>query len=293
MHDKDISHVEVGIVNSEIPVSFYTINEYNCELYVSYRLPSAGFITVSKLVMPLANYTATSFISVFLDTLATLIGLATPIATAVFVTLDRNTGKLLISMDTAFVSTLIFRSTDLGGSNNSTMFTLMGFDADFVVGSVATLAPFPINLLGINKISIRSSTLATYSYDSGVQGFGNILGVIEVDAPPYGVILYKNTSMTYSLLRVRDIDLFSIQLTDEKSNLIDFNNQPWSMTLLLNVIHVGRPHPPLPSVKEKAKEVTEKPKEVTEKPTEVTEKAKEIKEKEKPKDKELELLTSP
>lgn len=227
LHDKDLAFAEIGVINAEIPVSFYVINEYNNTLTVEYQLPLEPLTTTTTLTMTKGNYTATNFITTFLTLLEQVTSITTPIETAVFITLDRNTGRLLISIDATFLASLAFR----GGS----MFSIMGFVADFVVSGTATSPPNPINLLGINKISIKSDRIATYNYDSAVQGFSNTLTTIEVDSPPYGIILYKNTSLVYNILRVRDLDIFTIELTDEKGNPIDFNGQEWSITLGLNL----------------------------------------------------------
>ena len=127
--------------------------------------------------------------------------------------------------------------------------------------------PYPLNLLGTNNISIRTDNLATYNYNSKESGFSNTLANISVDASPFGILLYKNTSITYNILRVLDVNRFRISLLDDNSNPIDFNNGNWSITLALN-IHRHRPTINTRTfsdmldlkqpVKEEKKEVTEK-----------------------------------
>ena len=94
---------------------------------------------------------------------------------------------------------------------------------------------YPLNLLGVNKIYISTNNLLTYNYDSGKQGFSNILATLEVDAPPYSIILYKNTTNTFNILRNDDVNSFTIELKDDVGNYIDFNNIDWNITLSLNI----------------------------------------------------------
>jgi hypothetical protein len=146
------------------------------------------------------------------------------------VTLNRSNGCLSISLPS---SPTIYSIT----YTTSPLLKLMGYLANIttVQDETPIIADYPLNLLGINKVYISTDNLLTYNYDSGKQGFSNILATLEVDAPPYSVILYKNTTNTFNILRNNEVNSFTIELKDDVGNFIDFNNIDWNITLALNI----------------------------------------------------------
>ena len=48
LNETDLAYAEIGIVNAEIPVSFYTINENNNALWLEYQEVGQPLITVHK-----------------------------------------------------------------------------------------------------------------------------------------------------------------------------------------------------------------------------------------------------
>ena len=124
----------------------------------------------------------------------------------------------------------------------SSLWFVLGLDDSVATYDAAPTItpPFPLNLLGTNNISIRTNNLATMNYDSKDAGSSNVLANISVDASPFGILLYKNTSITYNILRVLDVNRFTIQMLDDDNNPVDFNNANWTITLALN-IHRHRP----------------------------------------------------
>ena len=238
LNDKDLAYAEVGIVNAEIPVSFYNINENNNSLWLEYQEIGQPLISVHKLIMPVGNYTATLFISTFIETLKGVIAFPFPIGAVFLMGIIRSTGVLTMFVQPTSISLLKFRTNDVLDPNDlSTMYDLMGFGGtSYIVSEVfEKVLEHPLNLLGSNKLTITSNNINTLNYNSGQQGFSNILTTIEVDQPPFGIILYKNTSLTYNILRVKALNSFSINVVDEKGNPVNFNNQEWTITLGLNL----------------------------------------------------------
>jgi len=238
LNETDLAYAEIGIVNAEIPVSFYTINENNNALWLEYQAVGQPLISVHKMIFPVGNYTATNFISTFIETLKTTIAFPNPFATVFLMNIIRSTGKLTMFVEPTSISLLKFRTNNVLDPNDlSTMYDLVGFDGDSYTVSdlVEDVLPHPLNLLGTNKLTIKSNNLSTLNYNSGQQGFSNILTTCEVDEAPFGIILYKNTSLTYNILRVKHLNIFTIDIVDEKGNAINFNNQNWTITLGLNM----------------------------------------------------------
>lgn len=235
--EPDVAFVEVGVINCEIPVSFYIINDINNTLRFTWRNVStglySGFVNIS---LDKGNYTATTLIAQIQSKMLSAISGST--TAFLILSISKATGKLIWDLNPT------------GGGQNvdgiriynsgSTCFKLLGGDTtttyfEFFNTVDGTAITFPLNLLGINKINIQSNQISTFNYDSGRSGFSNILASIEVDAPPYGIILYKNTSLTYNILSAPDLDAFTIDLKDVNDNYINFNNLDWSITLGMNL----------------------------------------------------------
>jgi hypothetical protein len=233
----DIAFVEVGVINAEIPVSFYNVNETNYTMRFTWRdFSTALYSAFVDITLAFGNYTATTLIAeIKSKMLSAISGFTTDF---LILSISKSTGKLVWDLNPT------------GGGQNvdgiriynsgSTCFQILGGDPtatyfEFFNTTSGTAITYPLNLLGINKINIQSNQISTFNYDSGRTGFSNILASIEVDAPPYGVILYKNSSLTYNILSAPDLDYFTIDLRDVNDNSINFNNQDWSITLGINL----------------------------------------------------------
>jgi hypothetical protein len=229
--DPSVAYAEVGVVNAEIPVSFYTINDTNNSIVCT--LSTGIATTVKTVVLSNGNYIATSFFDELKSKLQLAYAVENPTNIVLLATaFNRFNGKVSLSLPAnAEFTELQF--------DNSNLRRLIGFSPSTSVqlleGALATVADFPINLLGINKIYLSTNNLQTYNYDSGKQGYSNILATIEVDAPPYGIILFKNQTMTYNILRNPDVNSFTTELKDDVGNFLDFNNIDWNITLALNI----------------------------------------------------------
>ena len=113
-------------------------------------------------------------------------------------------------------------------------YNVLGFQNYSTYSTVAYIltAPFPMNVLGIKRLSIKSYNLGVSSF--GSKGSDPTLCVLPCDAPPFGMISYQNqNSVDQQKIKVKMINSIDIFIYDENNNLIDFNNQNWTMTLCL------------------------------------------------------------
>jgi hypothetical protein len=218
--ETDIAYAEIGLISAEIPVSFYIINELNDTLTMS-----VGGVS-NDIQIDDGNYTGNNFISQWTSKITTAF---TNIQTT---TLSSTTGKLSIQNTGA-------QSIFLNKLGNNGLWELMGFDGatttvEITAGSTFEL-PFLLNLLGVNKLMLNSYALATYNLDSANGGYSNTFFSLDVNVPSYGLLQYKNNSQTYSILRTESIDNIDIEILDQDLNVIDFNNQDWLLTLVINI----------------------------------------------------------
>jgi len=205
--EPDIIYSTIGISTAQIPVSYFTVNEYNNVLATG-----LGNVTITR-----GNYNA-STLRTELQTRLLAVGI-----TGMVVTINSSTGRLVFTASIPF-SFLPSIALDILGFDNTTYTS---------VGNVIN-APYLLNLLGIQQLRINSNALACSNSNSTQMGESNIIGVIQSTAPPFGMILYANQT-SYSVLRSKSVSLIDIQILDENGNFVDFNNVDWTLTLQLTL----------------------------------------------------------
>lgn len=204
--DKNIVYNTIKLTHAEIPYSFYIINEYNNILNLS----------TGQISLTLGNYNANTFLRLLQSLL--------PVGyTVVF---DTFTGKFTLEYNTSF-SIL----------PNSTCYKLMGFDNNTTYNSSNNIIvmPYPANFLGTKNIFIKCPNIILDNYNTQTKDYITLLS-IPVNVPPYGIILYENTSNMKNVIKNNHLDRIELLIYDEDNNLIDFNNIDWSITIEIETI---------------------------------------------------------
>lgn len=211
--DVNIIRSYVTLINAQIPVSFYIIDDTNNTL--GYLEPPT--MVQRSITIPIGNYNA--------STLITAINAAI-IANASVETFSFNplNGKISV------VGWLV-----LGG--NGSLGTTIGDILGIGIGGANNFTfPYPLNLLGKNKLFINSSNLNNVAYTSHNTGFSTCICTIPVNVPSYGLIQYTSaTDQNRNILVNRTLDNIDIQILDLDNNYVNFNNVNWSITLCLSV----------------------------------------------------------
>ena len=172
--EKVVRQTYVSIVNAQIPVSYYVINSTNNLLNFTYNSIPYNY------VVPEGNYNASTLIS-------TIAGLIT--STPIAITINKLTGILSFSSAGNFIFIYIVKSIMpiLGFTKTNTASTLTG-------GTYNLTAPYPLNLLGIKLIEIKSEALNVSSFDSVGLGSSNTLVSIPSDTAPFNMISYVSNN---------------------------------------------------------------------------------------------------
>ena len=114
------------------------------------------------------------------------------------------------------------------------MLDVLGTTSNVISVNTIYKCIYPLNLLGVQKLSIKSEKLAVQSVSSVDYSFSNTLITIPVDVSPFSMISYNSQSdVNKNLLNVRTINEIDIQIYDENNNLINFNNLDWNITLII------------------------------------------------------------
>lgn len=208
--EQHITSIQFQLVDAQIPVSFYNINYTNNTL--NYQISSVNYSITASVGNYNFNTLSTELISKFLSN-----GHVFTIA------INKQNG--IITLATPATNFIL---------QVSSMFSVLGlFLSNHTSSSFSQSADYPLNLLGITKIKIQSTNLNTYNVDSSANGFSNNIGLIPVDQPSFGLIIYENKSSSKFVLRDNRVDEIDIQLVDQNNSLINFNNIDWNLTILI------------------------------------------------------------
>ena len=207
--DDDILYSSISVLNAQIPCSFYIVNATNNVI----KITQLG--TTYTFTIPQGNYNANTLITQMLTTIT---------LTITSIIINSSTGKLTFTFPTS--------ATILASSSMS---SIIGMNTTNISG-LSIVMPFPLNLLGAKRLSIKSNYLSIDSYHSFNNGSTTTLATIPIDQASFNMISYINYNSTSYILKCKNIDTIDIQIYDEFNNLFDFNNTDWSITLLLSVV---------------------------------------------------------
>ena len=205
----NILYHSLKLLHAEIPYSFYIINETNN--IINLVIDSINHFYV----VPVGNYNA-----------FTLLDVLNAIDNKIIFTLNNSTGKYSISSN--FTFSILSSSTILKliGGDLNTLYNALPLNNKYILDF-----PFAVNLLGTKNIYIKCNlileNLQTKTNDN------QTLKAIPVNVPPFGLILYNNNENIESLVKNSQIDNLNIEIYDDDNNLINFNNQDWSITIEL------------------------------------------------------------
>jgi hypothetical protein len=209
--EDDIVSSNICVMNAQIPVSFYTINESNNVIGTN----------LGNIVIPVGNYNFNSLAPVVVS------AFQTQISVGITFTISKFTGLV----EFTFVSGI---GNSYFNFNNS--YKIFGFLPNVNYPYIGASCPslFPLNLLGIKKLNIQSQKLQISSFTSATTNLGITLATIPVDQPAFSMISYSSqTDLNKSALQTSYIDQIDISIVDEDNNLINFNGIDWSITLVL------------------------------------------------------------
>lgn len=195
----------ISCIHAEIPYSFYVVNEYNNLLSLS----------TGNIVIPFGNYNANTFMKY----LANVLPLGMTIA------FNTTNGKFTISYNNTFSI-----------NETSTCGILMGFvnGNTYSSNNNKIEMPYLANFMGSKNVYVKIPNLILDNFNTLTNDRATLLN-IPVNVPPFGIIMYENSSNSSTIIKSISIpDTLVIQLTDDQNNLIDFNNSDFSITLQID-----------------------------------------------------------
>ena len=213
--DQSIVDAHISVINCQIPVSYYTINALNNK----FQVRPYGTGPYTTVTIPAGNYNQ-------YDLQTALAIILDPVVSTWSFTFNKSTGRL---------TWIAFANYTLNFVGFKACAAVLGFnEAAYVSLGTVVESTYPINLLGIKRISVKSYALGVANYSSA--GGDICLTTIPSDQPPFCMLSYINQNADdKQYVNVKSISQVDILLMDENDNLLDFNNIPWTLTLMLEI----------------------------------------------------------
>jgi len=210
--DKRAIEMKVSIVNAQIPISWYLINDTNNQITITI----SGVATTYS--FKTGNYNINTFITEW----------ATSIGPGWTLTFDSIKNKI----------TFTYTSTFSFSSGTNSIFSIIGFQKNITYSSTGTslTAPFVCNFAGITRLNIKSSCFNLYNVDSNNKGINRTLACIPVSGLNSGYIFYNNFTNFKDNFKGTELSSLGIEIRDDFRNFIDFNGVDWSMTLQIDIL---------------------------------------------------------
>lgn len=198
---------KLSIVNAQIPISWYLINDTNNKIIINditYYFKNG-------------NYNINTFISEWSNS----------IGSGWTLTYDGITNKITY----AFTSNFTFADSTFS------IFPIIGFKSSTLYTSLnnSLVSPFCCNFAGLTRLRMRSTILNMGNVDS-LNGKNTTLCVIPVNSIGSGYILYQNLTAHNNIIKTQEITSIDLELVDDMEYYVDLNNCDWSCTLQIDVI---------------------------------------------------------
>ena len=204
----------VTVLNAQIPVSFYIIDETNNVLKYLQNYVS------KTITLNVGNYNGNQLVS-------TLNASFIANGSSVTVSLNSSTGVLTF---------IPGAGGPYGFSSTSTIKSILGFTEDISSTFFPVIMPYQLNLLGKKKIFINSNNLRNSAFSSKSLSCVQTIATVPVDQPPYSMISYVSVSdLEKIILSNKTVDMIDIEIVDENNNYVNFRGIDWSITLCLSV----------------------------------------------------------
>jgi hypothetical protein len=211
--DKNAIEMKVSMVNAQIPISWYLVNDTNNQIIITI----AGVATTYS--FKTGNYNINTFMTEWTNS----------IGAGWTLTFDTIKNKISFSYTTNF----IFSDNDIS------IFNIIGFQKKNIYSSTnnTIVADFVCNFAGITRLNIKSSCFNLHNIDSNNKGLNRILAVIPVSSLNSGYIFYNNfTNYKDNFKGTNELASMEIEIMDDFEQFIDFNGVDWSMTLQIDVL---------------------------------------------------------
>lgn len=204
---QNIQNVYLSVLHCEVPNSFYIVNYTNNAIVVN---------NVSYII-PVGNYNANTFATQLLSIL--------PLGFTMVYSAITNKYTLTFTSDfTINASNPSCKINSVIGLGNNDVYS---------TGGSLTL-PYVVNFLPIPRINFRTNIFNLQNYNQS-DNTGDVFLSLQNNAPQQACINYYNDAQLKFLIQDKALSNFSITVTNDNNELINFNNINWYLTFLIEI----------------------------------------------------------
>jgi len=218
------THMLVGLTSAEIPYSFYNVDSRNNKVTID-----AGSDGTATIILPEQNYDVDSL----KKNLNNLLVAANVLNTTV--DFDKNTNKFT------------FTNTNGGLKITSTTMTReLGLVQNQINGpyTASLTSSNACNLSGTSSVYVNLNNVSITNLDSRGD-LNGVLAKLNVNVAPSEFIFYQQTENQYYVTSDRQINFFSILLTDDNNELLNLNGVYFSVSITIHFQKVRLPVDPI------------------------------------------------
>lgn len=118
-------------------------------------------------------------------------------------------------------------------SSSSTVNSIMGLGVIDLTG-LSVAFPNVVNFIPLQRINFRSSYFNFGCYNT-TDGSSDIFLPLQNNAGQNSIINYNNQTQNKFLIQDRNITSFTITVTDDRGQLVNFNGVAWLMTIQIDI----------------------------------------------------------
>jgi len=211
--DKNSIDMKLSVVNAQIPVSWYLINDTNNTITLTVQNITTSYN------FPVGNYSVNTFMATWLSFFGN----------TWVITFNNITNKLTFSNS---LGQITFGNNIISKNLLLSLIGLVPSQSYTSSGNYLT-SQYSVNFSGLQTLKIKSSTFSFKNIDSLSGSTTATICSVPVSSTTminyYTLTGYKSTFKNYEL---NSID---IAITDDKNNYIDFSNIDWSLTLQIDI----------------------------------------------------------
>jgi hypothetical protein len=212
-HQDHIQNAYFSVVHCEIPNSFYIVNYTNNQIVID-----GITYTLTK-----GNYNVNTFSTMFSTILPQFL-----------LSYNSATTKLTI------IEISLNDFTINASSSNSTVNSIMGLGTTDMTGNYTYTMPNVVNFIPLQRINFRSNYFKFGCY-STTDKSNDIFLPLQNNAGQNSIINYVNQTQNKFLIQDRNITTFTINVSDDFANLINFNGVNWYMTIQIDIDYLEAP----------------------------------------------------
>ena len=236
------NNVLLAVTDAQIPISFYTVNETNNIIGLTFQSFNSDFNIPTEIVIPYGNYDAYTLAYLVQEKINTYLRFNIDLLALPWTQISVGITYDIISNKYTFKPTISPLATDLNLALNFKGFSyiLWGFNDNQTSYDLTStlISQNTIDLSGSRFLFIQSPSFSTHNINSKTGSTNQILAKIPITSDYLEIqqwtndVGFQNKITTQALT----ISVIEIVILDENLNDIDFQGGQWAISLSITIL---------------------------------------------------------